>query len=581
LSVTRTGSDCPPAPFCENSKTELIEVRAAQPPLVAKFAVSATCATETGCDAETGQTVTFTDQSEGSPMGWSWSFGDGGTATGAVATHAFAQPGTFTVTLTATRGSENSTASKTFQVIRRASPVVVPWMARSLGTLVQTSDLYVTNPGTVPMTVTIEFRRRGAPELNPPRVVRTVAPGATLYAPDCVKSLFGRDENTSGFVLVTPAAGSPQPVVTSHQTSGPAGSAFGLAIQGIPLSPAGGGLQLVGMNDNSRRTAFLGITNPNDAPATYRLRFFNAAGQAIGTPSADLTLSRFGQKQFQLAEIRSLFGISNQEDYRVAVESAAGPLYPYGVDVWSSTNDPSLAGNGPGGTGRAWLIGVSNKPGADGSAWKTDAILANATGQPLAVSLTFTPLGVTSTPTAPSQVSMAPGTTQRLLDVLQKQWNLTNAVGVLAIDSVPAGGALPAAFAENYRSPLLGKRYGHSMAVMKEADAAGVGRVHSLAGLRQDGQSRTTIWVLNAGAETGEYDVSYRGLDGADLGRIVVRLAPGKVRQLNPTQHPLPEGGVAGGFTVEIQVHAGKVLAAAQVVNSANSDSAYVRGVTP
>ncbi|NJD19328.1 MAG: PKD domain-containing protein, partial [Gemmatimonadetes bacterium] len=40
-----------------------------------------------------GQTVTFTDQSTGSPTSWSWSFGDGGTSTTQSPTHAFGAAG--------------------------------------------------------------------------------------------------------------------------------------------------------------------------------------------------------------------------------------------------------------------------------------------------------------------------------------------------------------------------------------------------------------------------------------------------------------------------------------------------------
>ncbi len=593
LSVIRAGSDCPPAPFCESSRSELIEVLPVKPPLVARFTANAECTTETECGAVTGQTVIFTDestdQSEGEPSSRVWDFGDGSTAAPAVtaagptASHTFTRPGVFPVKLTVGRDGTFATASKTFTVTRSAAAVVVPWVARSRGTTVQTSDLFVYNPGPAPMTVSLELRRRGLPEANPPRVLRAIAPGATLFAADCVKTLFGREESTSGFILVVPAAGSPQPVALSQQTSGAASSIYGLAVPGVPLGVplvlAGSGLQLIGMNDTSARTSFFGITNPNDVPATYRLRFFNAAGQAIGAPGTDLVLSRFGQRQFQLADIRQL-GISNQEDYRVVVESTSGPLLPYGVGVWSSTGDPGLAGQGPGGMGRAWLIGVSNKPGADRKAWKTDLVLANTTAEPLAVSLSFTPLGAAGTPTAPLRVTLTPGTTQRLADVLKKQWGLSSA-GVLTLESDPAGGPLPAAFAESFRSPLGGKRFGHSMTALREGDAAGEGRIHTLAGLRQSAESSTTVWVLNAGAVTGEYDAIYRDLDGAELGRISVRLPPGRVRQLSPTQHPLPEGGPAGVFTVEIRVRTGKVLAAAQTVSSATGDSIYMPGVTP
>ena len=57
-----------------------------------------------------------------------------------------------------------------------------------------------------------------------------------------------------------------------------------------------------------------------------------------------------------------------------------------------------------------------------------------------------------------------------------------------------------------------------------------------------------------------------------------VRLGGGKLRQFSPGQHPLPAGGVANGFTVQVVVKAGKALAAAQVINNLTADPAYIRG---
>ncbi|MES1242297.1 MAG: PKD domain-containing protein [Acidobacteriota bacterium] len=574
LSVTRPGSDCPPAPFCESSRSQLIEVGPIKPALVAKFAASAE-------ETFTGQPVTFTDQSEGGPTSWTWDFGDGATGTGATVSHAYSKADTFTVKLTIARegGAPDDTAmaSTAVRVIRPASAVVVPWVARSRGASVQTSDLYVHNPGPAPMTVTLEFRRRGLPETSPPTAVRTIAPGATLYAADCIKSLFGRDESLSGFVLARPAAGSPQPVVTSIQTTGSGASAYGAAVQGVPVD-APPGLFLAGMNDGSRRTAFFGISNPNDAPATYRLRFFNKAGQPIGNPGADLTVSRLGQRQFQLAEIRSQLGVKDQDDYRIAIESASPGLFPFGVNTWTSTSDPSLAAGGPRSGSRLYVIGALNKSGA-GDAWKTDLVLANPAAQAAPVRLTFVAVGAASAPTAPVAVSVAAGATERVVDVLDR-WSLKNTAGVLTIDPGTAGGTLPSALGESYRSPLLGgKRYGHALPVLADGDAAAAGQAQVLAGLRQNAASKTTVWVFNPGPEVGEYDVIYRGLDGAELGRIGVRLGGGRARQLSPPQHPLPEAGTPDGFTVEVRVRAGRALAAAQVV-SGNGDSAYLVGTT-
>ena len=49
-------------------------------------------------------TTSFTDQSTGSPTGWTWDFGDGTTDTTQNPTHTYTNPGTYTVTLTVTDG---------------------------------------------------------------------------------------------------------------------------------------------------------------------------------------------------------------------------------------------------------------------------------------------------------------------------------------------------------------------------------------------------------------------------------------------------------------------------------------------
>lgn len=51
-----------------------------------------------------GNTVTFTDNSNGSPTSWLWDFGDGNTSTQQNPTHTYSTAGTYTVTLTATNG---------------------------------------------------------------------------------------------------------------------------------------------------------------------------------------------------------------------------------------------------------------------------------------------------------------------------------------------------------------------------------------------------------------------------------------------------------------------------------------------
>jgi len=64
-----------------------------------------------------GETISFSDLSLNNPTSISWEFGDGSTAEGANVAHAWDEPGTFTVTLTATNEAGNDSASKTVTVI--------------------------------------------------------------------------------------------------------------------------------------------------------------------------------------------------------------------------------------------------------------------------------------------------------------------------------------------------------------------------------------------------------------------------------------------------------------------------------
>lgn len=57
--------------------------------------------------------VAFTDLSSGNPTSWSWTFGDGGTSTAQNPSHTYNNPGTYTVSLTATNAYGNDTETKT------------------------------------------------------------------------------------------------------------------------------------------------------------------------------------------------------------------------------------------------------------------------------------------------------------------------------------------------------------------------------------------------------------------------------------------------------------------------------------
>lgn len=592
LTVIAPGN-CAPATFCENATQQAIVIGNGAPTLAASFN-SEICIAELSfvlCATDSGKEVTFTDASSGDIVSRTWDFGDGETATGTSVKHTYKRSGTFPLTLTVSDGTSSVSYSHPI-IVNGGGPVteamVLPWIAKTVdGALVQSSDFYLHNPSTREMKVSLEFRRRGTPEENPPRTSQPIpiAPNATLFSADVVKTLFNR-EDVTGFLNVTVDEGDVQPVVTSFNTTfQDDGSEFGQTIPGYLLSDTGAASStgnnqvqhLVGLSDNDERFAYFGLSNPSGDPVAYRLRFFNNLGQEIGTASQPITLSRYGAKQYQVKDIRTLFGISDKDDYRVVVESDKGaPLFPYAANLRLSSNDPSFVSVGAGAS-RVYLLGALSTPGPNNSLWQSDVVIANTSSQVTIVELTFTGVGAATDPTDTITETLQPGETRRLADVIGTKWNIRNAVGVLTIDSDAPGSLFPLVQGESYDNTNPAKRFGQTLPALADKQAAGLTQGQYLVGLRQDAKYRTTFWVFNPGTQNGEYEVVYRAINGDEIDRIPVTLGAGKVRQFNAGGHP---AGAAGSFTVQVIVKKGKALAAAQVVNNRTNDPAYIQGET-
>jgi len=97
-------------------------------------------------------TVNFTDQSTGSPTGWSWTFGDGGTSTAQNPSHQYTSAGTYTVALTASNAGGSNTNTKTNYVTVTTGPP--PPVANFTGSPLS---------GNAPLTVAFADTSTGSP----------------------------------------------------------------------------------------------------------------------------------------------------------------------------------------------------------------------------------------------------------------------------------------------------------------------------------------------------------------------------------------------------------------------------------
>lgn len=100
--------------------------------------------------ARTGQTITF-DGSTTNPNGdavdsYEWDFGDGSAGTGVTAEHAYAEGGTYTITLTATNGNGTESLTKTGYVEIVAPDVLIPGPYEPLDTTIDSASSMDADP---------------------------------------------------------------------------------------------------------------------------------------------------------------------------------------------------------------------------------------------------------------------------------------------------------------------------------------------------------------------------------------------------------------------------------------------------
>ncbi len=554
------------------------------------------------CDAFVGQQIRFTDLStitSGAIDSWTWSFADGTVDTsGPVVNHTFANPGQYNVILRVASDGVNSQKTKIVDVQEAPEPevrgVVVPFAVQGQGALDQVTLVYIHNPDSQNMELILTYLRRPAPlEGDPGPVTLVLAPGETLFFPDVLQDPFGLD-NVNGFLQVEPTATDrPLPVVFGfHRTFQEDGSSFGQGIPGVTVAQfpkssdtASKMLHLTGLSDNSERLGFFGVTNPTDTSARFQLRFYNRLGDPIGLPVEPLTVSPFGQRQFQVRTIRETFGVANETDYRVDLELlAGGPVYPYATVLSLGSEDPTFIRASDPTLQKVFIIGALATAGLNNTQWQTDVVLTNVNTDAVATEVSFVNVGNTAEPLEAQRISLQQGETFRLENVLLDRWGLVDGenLGMLSfINDEVSQGPFPLIQAETYDTADPLRRFGQFMPAFTEADAAQAGQRQILTGLQQDNRFRTTIWVANPGSTPAEYDLIYRAVDGSELGRISgYRVAAERMRQINPGVHPLPFGVVAQGFTVQIVVRSGSLLSAAQVVINATNDPTYVPGVT-
>ncbi len=280
-----------------------------------------------------GGLVEFADASVGTPMSWSWSFGDGAASTAENPVHAYASPGTYTVTLTVTSAVGSSSASQGLTVAS-GSATWVPVVSRGagLGGSVWRSDVALLNPGSAAASVEGVFHGPGGVATGS---VEVPAGGEVL-----VKDVVGQlgSQGTGALEVL-----SDQPVVVASRTydvlaSGTVGQGYA-GYGAAACLGEGASAWLPGLTENAAYRTDISVVNTGGQAATVAVTLLDGSGRVLA--SFDVALAPGESVQ----EERPFFTRGGQTaldlGYAEVTVTSGGGIIASASVVDNLTNDPT------------------------------------------------------------------------------------------------------------------------------------------------------------------------------------------------------------------------------------------------
>ncbi len=372
-----------------------------------------------------GERVTFTADISGDLDSLSWSFGDGGHATGATVDHVFAQPGTYTVTLVATKGDVSATVHHQVTVI--PAPAVVSAAAHtpgSLGTFWKT-DMALLNLSAAGSSGRLVLRKSNGVAVASSSF--TLATGQLLELNDVVGTMGAG--KVSGSLEVEMASGEMPEITTRTFTMGERGT-YG---QSIPLqAPQRPGLiYLTGIRGAPDFRTDFGVTSVSDQVVHVTPVLFTSQGRTTGTT---VGLAPHAHAQWNLT---ALVGKDALDGVRAASLGITidEPSVVYASVIDNGSGDPAYISGMP--ASKHLLIPVIGRgPGKKGTQWDSELTVFDPGTRPAHLNLVYLPAahdnsggGLTAART------LAPAETRRFDQVQVSLWGVTVGLGSVRIDS--------------------------------------------------------------------------------------------------------------------------------------------------
>lgn len=550
LTVSRTGSS--------SSTTKTIGVSSGvpiTPNVVAAFSLSSPSPTA-------GASVTFNDQSSGSPTTWSWTFGDGGSSASKNPIHVYALPGTYTVSLTASNATTSSSSTKDITVAEAAAYRSLISVAAQTGGVGGTSwrtELTMFNAGAQGANVRVLFLPSGGGQ--PTIRDLFLAPHQSQTYANALLDLFAMPSGAGALGVEASSAGTTADLrITSRTFTTGASGTYGQSVPDVEPASLAKTLYVTGIKSGTDYRTNLGFVNRASTSLTATLTLFSATGGTTSTTNVTLPAN-----SFQQSSLVSYFPEVEGRTFDVLSLRIASPV-PDAVSAYASvvdntTQDPVYIQAVTPAVGGALTIPVVGRaPGANGTFWRSDVTFFNPTTVRMTLTLQYG--GVEKS------FAINGGDTLVLADVLAVFGQTAGSATLAVTWSTVVG---PVATSRTYTSVENGGTYGQSIDPLAQLSNATF-----VPGLRNDTSYRTNLGFVNGGSDTETFNVIALSPNGNELARTTVILAAGASTQSAVTAL-LPR--VNGNFTLFVEGDGNaQLFAYGSMIDNQSGDPVFFAG---
>jgi PKD repeat protein len=538
----------------------------ATPPVSAAFAFAPVSVT-------VGSSVAFNDQSSGAPTSWLWSFGDGSSSTQQNPSHVFAAAGAYTVTLTASNGSSSAAASR--QVVVSAdltyrSLIPVTAQTNGVGGSVWRTELALYNAGNESISVRTIFL---------PGAGGTIQTRNTFLAPkqlatynNALLDIFGLSTGAGAIAIeATGVSTTPQLKIASRTfTSGAVGS-YGQSVPGVATDGLQQSLYMTGLESDANFRTNVGIVNRAGTDVSATLTLLDSDGRTIGQTNITVAANSF--QQSPLSTFFPAVANATYESLSMRILAAApNAIGAYGSVVDNRTQDPIYLQATPLATGGEQVLPViSRVPGANGTFWRSDVTFFNPGNAFLSLELRYLAAGNDNRAAAPRAISIAPGRTLVLSDVLS--WlGMTSGSG--ALDIRWSGVTAPVVTSRTYTTATAGGTYGQSIDGLP---MSAFRRDVYITGLHSDASYRSNVGFVN-GSDAALVANVVLVSGGRQVATAFVSVAPrGQMQTSLAALFPNANVSALGTYTLEAHTDGG-LFVYGSVVDNASGDPVFFAG---